>query len=363
MGGSLLNPDPTLADLRRAKEEIKEELKNNFKEVAHEMSEMGDDLSYVRDKIDDLMEMITEKEFYHGIEEVDANHEYFLEGIENLQKTVEEFRTKATDFQTSFKRNFKVTKIFKYLKIVKEREGNLACEHFYHELLSAYGKFLQIIVVYLTLNGEHHRIEKVFSKFNKDYSELSALFNGIQEIPEEKEVILKRQEAIQMTTADMENLTIEAVKEEKKASMRRQETIKRTKGETKEEFDEAEVTILEEWANLMEMNAFFGCLDEANAFFGHMFEKIKQKKFSPSQRVVKLKILNKIVSLHNIKGLQDEAFTWAIKSLECLMVNDPKSLIIETLNQSAEAFTKKKLFEKAKMMTERSLTLSAETYG
>ena len=50
---------------------------------------MGDDLSFVRDKIDDLMEIITEKESYHGIEEVDANHEYFLEGIENLQQTVE----------------------------------------------------------------------------------------------------------------------------------------------------------------------------------------------------------------------------------------------------------------------------------
>ena len=195
MGGSLLNPDPTLADLRRAKEEIKEELQSNFKDVAVEMSDMGDDISFVRDKVENLMEMITEKEFYHGIEEVEANHEYFLEGIENLQKTVEEFRTKAADFQTTFKRNFKVTKIFKYLKIVKEREGNEACGHFYHELLSAYGKFLQIIVVYLTLNGEHHRIEKIFSKFNKDYSELSALFNGIQEIPEEKDCLLYTSDA------------------------------------------------------------------------------------------------------------------------------------------------------------------------
>ena len=94
-----------------------------------------------------------------------------------------------------------------------------------------------------------------------------------------------------------------------------------------------------------------------------MFEKLKQKKFSPSQRVVKLKILNKIVSLHNIKGLHDEAFTWAIKALESLDANDPKNLIIEMLNQSAEAFINKKLFEKAKTMTERSLTLSAKTNG
>ena len=146
MGASLLNPDPTLADLRRAKEEIKEEVRSSFKD----MSEVKGDLSVVRDGINNLMEMITEKEFYKGIEDVQANYEYFVEGMENLQKTVEEFRTKAADFQTTFKRNFKVTKIFKYLKIVKEREGNVACEQFYQELLSVYGKFLQIIVVFLT---------------------------------------------------------------------------------------------------------------------------------------------------------------------------------------------------------------------
>lgn len=86
MGGSLLNPDPTLADLRRAKEEIKEELQSNFKEVAVQMSDMGGDLSYVRDKVEDLMEMITEKEFYHGIEEVDANHEFFWRGSKTSRR-------------------------------------------------------------------------------------------------------------------------------------------------------------------------------------------------------------------------------------------------------------------------------------
>ena len=314
MGASLLNPDPTLADLRRAKEEIKEEVRSSFKDATQDMSEVKDELSVVRDGINNLMEMITEKEFYKGIEDVQANYEYFIEGMENLRKTVKEFRTKAADFQTTFKRNFKVSKIFKYLKIVKEREGNLACEHFYQELLSAYGKFLQIIVVYLTFNGEHHRIKKVFSKFIKDYIELSALFNGIQEIPEEKEVILKRHEAIQMMTADMENLTIEAVKEEKRVLMRWQETVKHMmKGNEKDEFDKAELTILNKRANLMEVKASFGFLDEANTSFNLVFEGLRQKKkFGPSQRIAKLKILNKIVSFHNIKGCPDEAYTWAL---------------------------------------------------
>ena len=73
--------------------------------------------------------------------------------------------------------------------------------------------------------------------------------------------------------------------------------------------------------------------------------------------------MNKIVSLHNIKRLYDEAYTWAIKGLECLDAKDPASLVIETLNQSAIAFGNKSLFDKAKPLIEKSVPLSAETYG
>ena len=174
-----------------------------------------------------------------------------------------------------------------------------------------------------------------------------------------------------MMTADMENLTIEAVKDENKVSSRWQETIKRVKAETikrtkadsKEEFNETELTKLKERANRMEINAEFGFLGEANTLFSLLFENLKEKKVGLSQRAMKVEILNKIVSLHNIKYSYDEAFTWAIKALECLDAKDPASLVIETLNQSAEAFTAKSLFDKAKSLIEKSVALSAETYG
>ena len=128
LGGALLNPDPTLADLRRAKEDIQEEVRGSFKEVAQEMSEIRDDLTDVRDNVEVLIEIVTEQEFKRGIEEVESNHEYFLKGVENLEKTIEEFKPQAVLFQTAFKRNFRIKKLFNYLKIVKSREGNEACE-------------------------------------------------------------------------------------------------------------------------------------------------------------------------------------------------------------------------------------------
>ena len=68
-----------------------------------------------------------------------------MEGIDNLQRTVDDFKPEAWNFQATFKKNFNTKKLFKYLKIVKEREGNVACEQFYQELLSSYGKYLQVL--------------------------------------------------------------------------------------------------------------------------------------------------------------------------------------------------------------------------
>merc|ERR1712130_197045 len=196
-------------------------------------------------------------------------------------------------------------------------------------------------------------------KFKEDYSELSALFNGIH-IPEDKEVILKRQEAFQMMTTDMEigEPDNRGCKRREDGPLRRQETIKRAKADTKEEFNETELANLKECAISMEINAEFGFLAEANNLFGLLFEKMKEKKFSASQRKVKVEIMNKIVGIHNIKYSYDEAHTWAVKALECLDAKDPASLVIETFNQSAEA-----IFQKAELLTEKSVSLSAETYG
>ena len=64
-----------------------------------------------------------------------------------------------------------------------------------------------------------------------------------------------------------------------------------------------------------------------------------------------MEILNKVVSLYGIKSSPDEAHTWAIKALESLDANDPPSLVIETLNQSAGAFTGKNIYKKSKLLT------------
>ena len=117
LGGTVLNPDPSLADLRRAKEEIINEMKVVFNEVAKDMAKIGGELSALRSDLEDVLMLICDREFYEGIETINAHHRYFFEGLENLEITNESFKTVEASFQISFNMHFRVRKIFKFLKI------------------------------------------------------------------------------------------------------------------------------------------------------------------------------------------------------------------------------------------------------
>ena len=85
LGATVLNPDPSLADLRRAKEEIKDEMKAAVHEVAKDMAKIGGELSLLRTDMEEVLKLISDKEFYEGIETIDAHHKfYFINGLNDL---------------------------------------------------------------------------------------------------------------------------------------------------------------------------------------------------------------------------------------------------------------------------------------
>ena len=117
LGGTILNPDPSLADLRRAKEEIKDEMKTAVHEVAKDMAKIGGELPALRTDMEEVLKLISDKEFYEGIEIIDAHHRFFMDGRNDLENTSESFKSVEASFQISFNQHFRVQKIFKFLKI------------------------------------------------------------------------------------------------------------------------------------------------------------------------------------------------------------------------------------------------------
>ena len=113
LGASVLKPDPDLAaDLQGAKKE----LKDGLEDVAYEMANIRGEVSALRIDVGDMLRLMSDREFYEGIETIDAHHQFYMEGLHNLEDTNESFRTVEASFQITFNKHFRVEKIFKFLK-------------------------------------------------------------------------------------------------------------------------------------------------------------------------------------------------------------------------------------------------------
>ena len=92
-------------------------MKTLVHEVARDMTKMGSELSSLRGDLKDVIKLISDKEFYEGIENIDAHHKFFMDGLNDLERTNESFKTVEASFQISFNKQFQVQKIFSFLKI------------------------------------------------------------------------------------------------------------------------------------------------------------------------------------------------------------------------------------------------------
>ena len=176
-------------------------MKAVFSEVANHISKIGPKITSLRRDVENVLELISDKEFYEGIQEVDVHYKFYSKGADDLEDTNENFKAVATQFQINFKKNFVISKIFKFVKIIQQREGNEACAKFYQDNLISYGKYLQVLVVFLTFTGDLNRINVLLSKFVSDFKELPTLFDGMKVIPEDEEV-MERQGAVRLRKRD-----------------------------------------------------------------------------------------------------------------------------------------------------------------
>ena len=112
LGASVLNPDPTLADLRRTEESIKLEIKQNFEEISSEMRNMKYQLNNMESKIDEVLAIITDSHFKSGIEKIAAVYENFVDGQGSIDNMFLTFQYQAGDLQTTFTQHCNVSKMF-----------------------------------------------------------------------------------------------------------------------------------------------------------------------------------------------------------------------------------------------------------
>ena len=162
----------------------------------------------------------------------------------------------------------------------------------------SYGKYLQVLFVFLTFKGDLNRIKTLIDNFVNDHKELTTLFNGMSVIPED-EMTVKRRETIRVT---------------------------KKLGDSMEVFAEAEVANIVEMSKDMESKTKNGLIREASAVLTDIFEAMKTKNISANQKASQCAVYSKIVKFHNEKSCYDEAISFTSKLMDFTDDNAPTNL-------------------------------------
>jgi len=223
MGATLLNPEPTLKDLQKSMNEIKQELKSISetdevlkaileeglreeikemeKKIATPMSEIRSDLkmihvemlevkkdiqdgngqiakelSKIKDTINQTFNIVVDEKYKDGIEYVDAAYDTFI-----MEKDFEDFQSHAFELQTIANQNLKPGKIQEYMIILhdKSESGADTCRTTLNYIIVVLGKYLQMVVAYHIHKGDLDVVDEDFAKFNSNFYKLVQDFSEV----------------------------------------------------------------------------------------------------------------------------------------------------------------------------------------
>ena len=108
-------------------------------------------------------------------------YDMFLDGSDNIGKTFELFKGYAAEAQINYNQNLKPTKVLSYLKIIKDKQGDRACQEYYAYILMIHGKYLQMMSLFFIFNENPEQIGKLFERFNSDISALKKSYEILME--------------------------------------------------------------------------------------------------------------------------------------------------------------------------------------
>ena len=77
--------------------------------------------------------------FQDGPEKIEAMYQIFLDGSNNVEQTFELFKDYYLEAQINYKQQLRPEKMINYLKIIKEKQGEKACQDFYAYILTIMG--------------------------------------------------------------------------------------------------------------------------------------------------------------------------------------------------------------------------------
>lgn len=218
MGSCILNPKPSLKDIKRQTEEltklmeesseavkgffeekleqlqkemskqqevwtdmeiVKEEVESSLKTIQTEMNSIQDDITDIKDIVQMTFALALDIRFRDGIEGVDAAYEVFIQGAANVELTLKTLENYIFELQTNAIKTLSTQRIRSYLQAVFVSDGPQMCTEVMKYILVVRAKYLQMIVVYSIFQYDAERVVNEFKAFNCHYDELLQAYEEV----------------------------------------------------------------------------------------------------------------------------------------------------------------------------------------
>ena len=218
LGSSLLNPAPSLQDLRKQIQDIeshvegssqyvkdllgkqildierqlenpekelldddslvKQELQVSARIISKDMLKIESDLYEVKSIVRKTYSLVIDTRYKEGIEKIDAAFQNFIKGSHNLENTFASLANFMFELETNAIQCLNTEKINAYLKAIKETECDEVCDQVFQYIILVRAKYLQISCAYYIFNKDSQRVANEFESFNRDFYQLHQIYKS-----------------------------------------------------------------------------------------------------------------------------------------------------------------------------------------
>ena len=219
MGSKILNPAPTLADIKRTEKEIiqqlegqtgiikdalehklealreemkrpqteiledfelvKREVQSSASAMTHHMQHINDELADMKNIINHTYQLVRDQRYRDGIEKIEGAYETFLDGLNNLEDTLNDFKNYMVELQVHGYQSLKPPRIREYLRSILVTEDVAMAQQIFKYILVVRSMYLQVVCAYYIFQKNPERVGQEFESFNTDYSELCTVFQSV----------------------------------------------------------------------------------------------------------------------------------------------------------------------------------------
>ena len=213
---SVLNPAPTLKDLKKMKVEIEEalndankitknallkeledvkkqiqapqgelvedfdlmkrEIQSSANDIVNDMRRIEEELDSTKSIIHKTYDLVVDIRFKDGIEKIDSAYNVFLNGSNNLEHTFSEMQNYSFELMTIADQSFSPQRIRNYFSAMKVTNDSSINQEVGKYILVTHTKLLQILISYFLFNQEFDRAANELQRFNSHYSQLCDIF-------------------------------------------------------------------------------------------------------------------------------------------------------------------------------------------